>query len=72
MAFPIQRLRRLRRTETLRRLVRETTLHVDDLIAMHDGKRYARESDVFHLRFDVGINRGEVGGGRLWPAGKSR
>src|SRR3972149_1198609 len=32
MAFPIQRLRRLRRTETLRRLVRETTLHVDDLI----------------------------------------
>jgi hypothetical protein len=39
---------------------------------MHDGKRYARESDVFHLRFDVGINRGEVGGGRLWRAGKSR
>lgn len=32
MAFPIQRLRRLRRTATLRRLVRETTLQADDLI----------------------------------------
>lgn len=30
--FPTLRLRRLRRTETLRRLVRETTLSVDDLI----------------------------------------
>ncbi|MBI2299799.1 MAG: porphobilinogen synthase [Armatimonadetes bacterium] len=32
MAFPIQRLRRLRRTETLRRMVRETRLSVDQLI----------------------------------------
>ena len=32
MAFPIERLRRLRRTETLRRMVRETVLSVDDLI----------------------------------------
>ncbi|HWP29190.1 MAG TPA: porphobilinogen synthase [Chloroflexota bacterium] len=31
-AFPTTRLRRLRRTEALRRLVRETTLAVDDLI----------------------------------------
>ncbi|MFO7895220.1 MAG: porphobilinogen synthase [Longimicrobiales bacterium] len=32
MTFPIQRLRRLRRTETWRRAVRETALSVDDLI----------------------------------------
>src|SRR5919199_1790247 len=30
--FPTVRMRRLRRTEALRRLVRETTLAVDDLI----------------------------------------
>ncbi|MFA0783579.1 MAG: hypothetical protein YYHSYBAR_001970, partial [Candidatus Fervidibacter sacchari] len=30
--FPIVRMRRLRRTETLRRMVRETTLTVNDLI----------------------------------------
>ena len=32
MAFPQQRLRRLRRTENLRRLVRQTRLAVDDLV----------------------------------------
>lgn len=32
MHFPVQRLRRLRRSETMRRMVRETTLRVDDLI----------------------------------------
>lgn len=32
MAFPITRMRRLRSTPTLRRLVRENHLHVDDLI----------------------------------------
>ena len=32
MDFPITRLRRLRRTETLRRMVRETRLHPDHLI----------------------------------------
>lgn len=32
MSFPIERPRRLRRTETWRRMVRETTLAVDDLI----------------------------------------
>ncbi|MGH7933441.1 MAG: porphobilinogen synthase, partial [Candidatus Binataceae bacterium] len=32
MAFPINRPRRLRRTETLRRMVRETRLSADDLI----------------------------------------
>src|SRR5215208_4648682 len=33
MTFPAQRLRRLRRTPALRRLVAETRLGVDDLIA---------------------------------------
>src|SRR5579864_9338206 len=32
MAFPITRPRRLRRTETIRRMVRETRLSPDDLI----------------------------------------
>ncbi len=32
MAFPEQRLRRLRRNETIRRMVRETALSIDDLI----------------------------------------
>ena len=32
MAFPIQRLRRLRQHETFRRMVRETRLTVADLI----------------------------------------
>ena len=32
MAFPEQRLRRLRRSENLRRLVRQSTLSVDDLV----------------------------------------
>ncbi len=32
MGFPIQRLRRLRRTETLRNMVRETSLSVNDLV----------------------------------------
>jgi porphobilinogen synthase len=33
MSFPQRRLRRLRRTDTMRRMVAETTLSVDDLIA---------------------------------------
>ena len=32
MTFPITRMRRLRRTETLRRMVRETRLSRDDLV----------------------------------------
>ncbi|MBI3002834.1 MAG: porphobilinogen synthase, partial [candidate division NC10 bacterium] len=32
MYYPVYRPRRLRKTETLRRMVRETTLRVDDLI----------------------------------------
>jgi len=32
LAFPVQRMRRLRRNETIRRMVRETTVTVNDLI----------------------------------------
>ena len=32
MAFPVHRMRRLRRSSRLRRLVRETTLSVDDVV----------------------------------------
>ena len=32
MGFPAMRLRRLRRSDTMRRLVRETTVHVNDLV----------------------------------------
>lgn len=32
MSFPVHRMRRLRRSENLRRLVRENALHIDDLI----------------------------------------
>ena len=32
MSFPVNRMRRLRRSETLRRMSRETRLHRDDLI----------------------------------------
>ena len=32
MSFPITRMRRMRRSETLRRMVRETRLHADDLV----------------------------------------
>ena len=33
MSFPTHRMRRLRRGETMRRMVRETTLSPDDFIA---------------------------------------
>ena len=43
MGFPEHRLRRLRKNENLRRLVRETHLSVDNLIMplfVRPGKRY--------------------------------
>ena len=50
MAFPRQRLRRLRQTENLRKMVRETTLSSDDFIyplfAVH-GKGI-KKRDSFH------------------------
>ena len=46
MAFPIQRLRRLRQHEALRRMVRETRLTPSDLIFpmfVTEGKEQRRE-----------------------------
>lgn len=46
MAFPVNRLRRLRKNENIRRLVRETTLTVDDLVYplfIEDGQDIEKE-----------------------------
>ncbi|MBD3314148.1 MAG: porphobilinogen synthase [Chitinivibrionales bacterium] len=59
MGFPMQRMRRLRRTDALRRMVRETRLTIDDLIlplfVVH-GKGIKREIDTlpgnYHLSID--------------------
>ena len=60
MSFPITRMRRLRRTENLRRMVRETTLSVDDLIlplfvVPGNGIRNEIPSmpDVYHMSIDL-------------------
>ena len=37
------------------------TLHVHDLIAVHDGERHAGDARVLHLRLDVGIDGGKIG-----------
>ena len=53
MTFPQRRLRRLRRTPALRRLVAETRLSVDDLIA----PLFVREGIELNVRQD---GRGDV------------
>ena len=58
MNFPIYRPRRLRRTEGLRRLVRETTLTVDDLVlplfvTFGKGKRQPIKSMPGHFQLSV-------------------
>jgi len=60
MSFPFVRCRRLRRTESIRRLVRETKLSVDDLVyplfAVHgDGvkKEVPSMPGVYHLSVDL-------------------
>jgi len=70
MAFPIQRLRRLRQHETLRRLVRETRLSVSDLIYplfVTEGKdergEIASMPGQFRLSIDLLVKEaGEVAG----------
>ena len=48
MAFPIQRLRRLRQHEAFRRMVRETRLSVSDLIyPLFVTRQLGEEVDVF-------------------------
>jgi porphobilinogen synthase len=70
MAFPIQRLRRLRQHETLRRMVRETHLSVSDLIYpmfVMEGKDQRQEiasmPGQFRLSIDLLVKEaGEVAG----------
>ena len=70
MAFPIQRLRRLRQHETFRRMVRETRLSVSDLIYpmfVMEGKDQRREiasmPGQFRLSTDLLVKEaGEVAG----------
>lgn len=58
MAFPIQRMRRLRKNENLRRMVRETKLSVDDLIyplfvEYGEGKKEEIHSMPGNYRFSI-------------------
>ena len=70
MAFPIQRLRRLRQHESLRRMVRETRLSPSDLIYplfVMEGKDQRREiasmPGQFRLSIDLLVKEaGEVAG----------
>jgi porphobilinogen synthase len=70
MAFPIQRLRRLRQHETFRRMVRETRLSASDLIYpmfVMEGKDQRREIASMPGQFRVSIDllvkeAGEVAG----------
>ena len=70
MAFPIQRLRRLRQHDTLRRMVRETRLSASDLIYpmfVMEGKDQRREiasmPGQFRLSIDLLVKEaGEVAG----------
>ncbi len=66
MSFPVQRLRRLRRNESLRALVRETTLDPGDLIyplflCPGEGIRHAVGSmpGVFNLSVDEAVREAE-------------
>ena len=59
MPFPIHRLRRLRATETLRRMVRETTLSVDDLILplfVRPGRRVRRAIKSMPGNFQLSVD----------------
>lgn len=67
MPFPLHRPRRLRQSEGLRRLVRETDLRVDDLIAplfICDGKSVRREvasmPGVCQLSVDAAVEETEL------------
>ena len=67
MAFPINRPRRLRRTENLRRMVRETQVSVDDFIAplfVCPGKGIRREvssmPDIYQMSVDETVKECRV------------
>ena len=60
MGFPVHRLRRLRKNENLRRMVRETTLSVDDLIypmfVVH-GKNIKQEIPSLPGNYHLSVDR---------------
>src|SRR5262245_44761271 len=59
MAFPVERPRRLRRTETMRALVRETDLSAGDLIAplfVCQGKRVRQEIASLPGQFNLSVD----------------
>ncbi|HYF52450.1 MAG TPA: porphobilinogen synthase [Planctomycetota bacterium] len=63
MSFPLHRPRRLRRSENLRRMVRETELSVDGFVSpifLCDGKKVRREirsmPGVFQMSLDVALD----------------
>jgi len=67
MPFPIHRPRRLRQSDGIRRLVRETDLRVDDLIApifVCDGRQVRQEvpsmPGVFQLSTDAAVEEAEL------------
>src|SRR5215471_12782644 len=60
MAFPIQRLRRLRKTERLRNLVRETRVTPDSMIYpifVGTGKNVRKEISSMPGQFNLSIDR---------------
>ena len=59
MAFPTQRMRRLRTSETLRRMVRETRLSVDDLVYpmfVREGHGVRREIASMPGQFQLSVD----------------
>jgi porphobilinogen synthase len=72
MPFPEQRLRRLRRTATLRRMVRETRLSPDDLILplfARSGEGVARPVGSMPGVFQHSVDRLVEAAGAAWEAG---
>jgi len=72
MSFPVHRPRRLRRTETIRRMVRETRLSPDQFVAplfVCEGERVRREIGAmpgcFNMSVDVVVDECR----ELWTAG---
>jgi porphobilinogen synthase len=67
MAFPLHRPRRLRQSEGMRRLVRETALRVDSLISpifICDGRRIRREipsmPGVYQMSLDMAVEEARL------------
>ena len=85
MSFPVNRMRRLRRSETLRRMTRETVLRREDLIlplfvVEGSGVREPVASMPGVLRFSVdqavgegqaGLRPGRAGRDPLWRSGRA-